>query len=307
MCYSDAPLCVLQIVIATPGRLIDVLENRYLVLNQCTYVVMDEADRMINMGFEPEVRKILDYLPVSNQKPDTEDAEDDAKMLENFHSKHKYRQVGHAPTCLLPSLPLVAAVVIAGIVTTCIVIAVASTVVITAFFTNAVVFTSNRLAECLSYFCPSLSTDSDVLWLLCPPSPFPLWSVWWALSVILGDQLTECLCCCFNRQWCSQTPAERAFVLLCQQTLMFLAISWQNVCLVSTEWCSQPPVDRVYILLCQQAAMFTATNWQSICLVCQQTVILQPPVDRVFVLLCQWTEMFTATSWQCLSCCSSRQ
>ena len=51
--------CVLQIVIATPGRLIDVLENRYIVLNQCTYVVMDEADRMIDMGFEPDVQKIL--------------------------------------------------------------------------------------------------------------------------------------------------------------------------------------------------------------------------------------------------------
>ncbi|XP_066906275.1 probable ATP-dependent RNA helicase DDX23 [Halyomorpha halys] len=42
-----------EIVIATPGRLIDVLENRYLVLNQCTYIVLDEADRMIDMGFEP--------------------------------------------------------------------------------------------------------------------------------------------------------------------------------------------------------------------------------------------------------------
>ncbi|KAH9518403.1 DEAD (Asp-Glu-Ala-Asp) box polypeptide 23 [Bulinus truncatus] len=81
-----------EIVIATPGRLIDVLENRYLVLNQCTYVVMDEADRMIDMGFEPEVRKILDYLPVTNEKPDTEEAEDDAFTLKNFNTKKKYRQ-----------------------------------------------------------------------------------------------------------------------------------------------------------------------------------------------------------------------
>ncbi|XP_048756117.2 probable ATP-dependent RNA helicase DDX23 [Ostrea edulis] len=81
-----------EIVIATPGRLIDVLENRYLVLAQCTYVVMDEADRMIDMGFEPDVQKILEYLPVSNQKPDTDDAEDDSKMLLNFSSKKKYRQ-----------------------------------------------------------------------------------------------------------------------------------------------------------------------------------------------------------------------
>ncbi|KAK7494240.1 hypothetical protein BaRGS_00014522, partial [Batillaria attramentaria] len=93
-----------EIVIATPGRLNDVLENRYLVLSQCTYVVMDEADRMINMGFEPEVRKILDYLPVSNQKPDTDEAEDDCKMLENFHSKHKYRQTVMFTATMPPSV-----------------------------------------------------------------------------------------------------------------------------------------------------------------------------------------------------------
>uniref|UniRef100_A0A8C8D9A6 Helicase ATP-binding domain-containing protein n=2 Tax=Oncorhynchus tshawytscha TaxID=74940 RepID=A0A8C8D9A6_ONCTS len=48
-----------EIVIATPGRLIDVVENRYLVLGRCTYVVLDEADPMIDMGFEPDVQKIL--------------------------------------------------------------------------------------------------------------------------------------------------------------------------------------------------------------------------------------------------------
>ncbi|KAJ8897271.1 hypothetical protein PR048_002617 [Dryococelus australis] len=81
-----------EIVIATPGRLIDVLENRYLVLNQCTYIVLDEADRMIDMGFEPDVQKILDYMPVTNLKPDTEDAEDETKLLMNYNSKKKYRQ-----------------------------------------------------------------------------------------------------------------------------------------------------------------------------------------------------------------------
>uniref|UniRef100_A0A0K8SG94 Probable ATP-dependent RNA helicase DDX23 n=1 Tax=Lygus hesperus TaxID=30085 RepID=A0A0K8SG94_LYGHE len=81
-----------EIVIATPGRLIDVLENRYLVLNQCTYIVLDEADRMIDMGFEPDVQKILDFMPVTNLKPDNEDAEDEAKLLANYHSKKKFRQ-----------------------------------------------------------------------------------------------------------------------------------------------------------------------------------------------------------------------
>ncbi|KAK6471102.1 putative ATP-dependent RNA helicase DDX23 [Huso huso] len=82
-----------EIVIATPGRMIDVLENRYLVLSRCTYVVLDEADRMIDMGFEPDVQKILEYIPVTNQKPDTDEAEDPEKMIMNFGSgKHKYRQ-----------------------------------------------------------------------------------------------------------------------------------------------------------------------------------------------------------------------
>lgn len=94
-----------QIVIATPGRLIDVLENRYLVLGRCTYVVLDEADRMIDMGFEPDVQKILEYIPVTNQKPDTDEAEDPEKMTMNFESgKHKYRQVCPRFCCALLQL-----------------------------------------------------------------------------------------------------------------------------------------------------------------------------------------------------------
>lgn len=51
-----------EIVIATPGRLLDCLEQRYAVLNQCNYVVLDEADRMIDMGFEPQVRHLFTPL-----------------------------------------------------------------------------------------------------------------------------------------------------------------------------------------------------------------------------------------------------
>uniref|UniRef100_A0A7M6DRN1 RNA helicase n=1 Tax=Clytia hemisphaerica TaxID=252671 RepID=A0A7M6DRN1_9CNID len=81
-----------EIVIATPGRLIDVLENRYLVLSQCSYVVMDEADRMIDMGFEPDVQRILEFLPVTNIKPDTEDAENPDFIASNLSAQEKYRQ-----------------------------------------------------------------------------------------------------------------------------------------------------------------------------------------------------------------------
>ena len=48
---------------------------------------------MINMGFEPDVQKILTNLPVTNQKPDNEEAEDEVKLKLNFASKNKYRQV----------------------------------------------------------------------------------------------------------------------------------------------------------------------------------------------------------------------
>ncbi|KAI8604459.1 P-loop containing nucleoside triphosphate hydrolase protein [Dissophora ornata] len=83
-----------EIIIATPGRLKDCLDRRILVLNQCTYVVMDEADRMIDMGFEADVNFILDALPVSNLKPDTDEAEDAAKMTMTIgqDSNKKYRQ-----------------------------------------------------------------------------------------------------------------------------------------------------------------------------------------------------------------------
>lgn len=51
-----------DVIIGTPGRLMDCLENHYLVLNQCNYVVLDEADRMIDMGFEPQVVAVLENM-----------------------------------------------------------------------------------------------------------------------------------------------------------------------------------------------------------------------------------------------------
>lgn len=79
-----------EIIIATPGRLKDCLDRRILVLNQCAYVVMDEADRMIDMGFEADVNFILDALPVSNVKPEG-DGEDEM-MTDATQGARKYRQ-----------------------------------------------------------------------------------------------------------------------------------------------------------------------------------------------------------------------
>lgn len=51
-----------EIVIATPGRLIDMLEVQHTNLMRVTYLVLDEADRMLDMGFEPQIRKIISQV-----------------------------------------------------------------------------------------------------------------------------------------------------------------------------------------------------------------------------------------------------
>lgn len=49
----------LEIVIATPGRLDDLCMSGLIDLKSVSYLVLDEADRMLDMGFEPQIRKIL--------------------------------------------------------------------------------------------------------------------------------------------------------------------------------------------------------------------------------------------------------
>jgi len=56
-----------EIVIATPGRLIDHLEQGNTNLKRVTYLVMDEADRMLDMGFEPQLRKIVSQIRPDRQ------------------------------------------------------------------------------------------------------------------------------------------------------------------------------------------------------------------------------------------------
>lgn len=52
-----------DIVVATPGRLVDLIEENVLTLQNTIYVVLDEADRMLDEGFEPAIRRILSTCP----------------------------------------------------------------------------------------------------------------------------------------------------------------------------------------------------------------------------------------------------
>ncbi|KAF9410172.1 DEAD-box ATP-dependent RNA helicase 35 [Podila epigama] len=57
----------IHVVVATPGRLQDMLAKKKFNLDLCTYMCMDEADRMLDMGFEEEVRTILSYFKHQRQ------------------------------------------------------------------------------------------------------------------------------------------------------------------------------------------------------------------------------------------------
>jgi ATP-dependent RNA helicase RhlE len=56
-----------EIVIATPGRLLDHVQQKTIQLGQVEMLVLDEADRMLDMGFIPDIRRILDLLPAARQ------------------------------------------------------------------------------------------------------------------------------------------------------------------------------------------------------------------------------------------------
>ncbi|CAF0891940.1 unnamed protein product [Adineta ricciae] len=57
----------IEVVIGTPGRLLDFIEEGTLKLDRITYLVLDEADRMLDMGFEPQIRQICERIRSDRQ------------------------------------------------------------------------------------------------------------------------------------------------------------------------------------------------------------------------------------------------
>uniref|UniRef100_A0A1I7YPP6 RNA helicase n=1 Tax=Steinernema glaseri TaxID=37863 RepID=A0A1I7YPP6_9BILA len=56
-----------DVLVGTPGRLLDFLDSGYTTLRRCSFVVLDEADRMLDMGFEPQMRRILGQIRPDRQ------------------------------------------------------------------------------------------------------------------------------------------------------------------------------------------------------------------------------------------------
>ncbi|TYJ12483.1 hypothetical protein E1A91_A11G354000v1 [Gossypium mustelinum] len=56
-----------DILVATPGRLVDLLERARVSLQAIRYLALDEADRMLDMGFEPQIRKIVEQMNMPNR------------------------------------------------------------------------------------------------------------------------------------------------------------------------------------------------------------------------------------------------
>lgn len=56
-----------EILVATPGRLLDLYQQRAIQFDQVDTLVLDEADRMLDMGFIHDMRRIINYLPKSDK------------------------------------------------------------------------------------------------------------------------------------------------------------------------------------------------------------------------------------------------
>ncbi|KMS93871.1 hypothetical protein BVRB_027080, partial [Beta vulgaris subsp. vulgaris] len=57
----------IHVIVATPGRLLDMLSKAKICLTTCSYLTLDEADRMIDLGFDDDIRALFGYFQCSRQ------------------------------------------------------------------------------------------------------------------------------------------------------------------------------------------------------------------------------------------------
>ncbi|CAI9753965.1 unnamed protein product [Fraxinus pennsylvanica] len=88
--FQEASFPGVEIVIATPGRLIDMLESQHTNLRRVTYLVLDEADRMLDMGFEPQIRKIISQVIIGS--PDLKANQSIQQVVEIMTDLEKYNR-----------------------------------------------------------------------------------------------------------------------------------------------------------------------------------------------------------------------
>ncbi len=94
-----------HIVVGTPGRINECLEMAYMVLNQCLYTVLDEGDRMIDMGFAPQLESILDHMGGSLKSENEREAYEQEKadmeeMKTTYMGKIVYQLPKHRVTAM---------------------------------------------------------------------------------------------------------------------------------------------------------------------------------------------------------------
>lgn len=78
-----------DVLIGTPGRLLECLERHFIVLNQANYVVLDEADRMIDEGFEQSVNLILSKMGSALKAEEEEAIAQEAEQMTSLTSKYR--------------------------------------------------------------------------------------------------------------------------------------------------------------------------------------------------------------------------